>query len=501
LKILLKFIALGLLSSLLFPPFFILPIGFIIFPFLYLLLIDKKFKNKNKFFHLVAGFSYGMGMNLIVLIWIKEPFLIDQTTKNYYFFSYLLVFYCSIYYGLIFFILGFVKNNFSKLILIPILFVVSEMLREFVGYGFPWITFALINSGNGHILNLIYYIGTYGLSYFTIVILLIPALIILSYRNDIKKFFFRIYLSISLLIVFFCIVLIYLRIDIDNENNLEKKIVDVSLVQLNFSYLEKKDKNKLNIRLKKIIEIIEQNKSDLLIFAENDYPHMVLNLKELNLIANNLNKNQSVIIGGTKKESMKFYNTFFLIENNRIQDFDKMILVPFGEFLPFRVFLNFLDKIVGNNDYSIGDKKRLIQTSSNLKMIPIICYEIIFFNNLLNEYNNDSDVLINITNDTWFGDFSGPYQHFYLSRMRATEFNKTLIRVSSNGISAVIDNKGKIFDYIPLNKEEIKNFKIPIYLDSQSNLKNYHSLIFILFFLLIIFSIILNNKTDKYKSK
>ena len=140
-------------------------------------------------------------MNLVVLIWIKEPFLFDQTTRNFYFFSYLLVFYCSIYYGLSFLILSFIKNDFSKLILIPILFIVSEILREYLGYGFPWITFALINSGNSFILNLIYYVGTYGLSYFTIVIFLLPVSIILFYKKDIKRIFLKIYLSISLLIL------------------------------------------------------------------------------------------------------------------------------------------------------------------------------------------------------------------------------------------------------------------------------------------------------------
>ncbi len=174
-KILLKFIILGFLSSLLFPPFFVLPIGFIIFPFLFFLLIDKEFQNKNKLFHFISGLSYGISMNLVVLIWIKEPFLINQTTSNYYVFSYLLIFYCSIYYGLSFLILNFMKNYFSKLILIPILFVFSEILREYLGYVFPCITFSLINSGNSFILNLIYYFGTYGLSFFTIFIFLFPA--------------------------------------------------------------------------------------------------------------------------------------------------------------------------------------------------------------------------------------------------------------------------------------------------------------------------------------
>ena len=493
-KILSKFVILGFLSSLLFPPFFILPIGFIIFPFLFYLLIDKEFLNKNKSFHFVSGLSYGISMNFVILIWIKEPFFIDQATRNFYFISYLLTFYCSIYYGLSFLILSFIKNNFSKLILIPILFVVIEILREHLGYGFPWITFASIGSGNSYILNLIYYFGTYGLSYFTLVILFLPVVIILFYKKDIKRILLKIYLSVLLSIVLFCIIFIYFRLE--NENNLEKKLIDVSLAQLNFSLIDKINNNKSNIRHKQIMEIINQNNSDLLVFAENDYPYLVSNLKEFDSITNGLNKNQSIVIGGIKKENFKFYNTLFFIEKNEIQDFEKIILVPFGEFLPFRIFLNFFDKIVGNNDFSSGKKTRLIKTSNNLKMIPIICYEIIFFNNLLNKYNNNSDILINITNDSWFGDFSGPYQHFYLSRMRATEFNKTLIRVSSNGISAVINNKGKVIDYIPLNKRGIKRFKIPIYLNSLPNLKNYHSLILILLFILFIFAIVFNKKNN-----
>ena len=494
-KILIKFIILGFFSSLLFPPFFIIPIGFVVFPFLYFLLIDKEFQNKNKSFHFICGLSFGISMNLVILIWIKEPFLIDQTTKKYYFFSYLLVFYCSIYYAISFLILSFINNNFSKLILVPVLFVFSEILREYLGYGFPWITFALINSGNNYILNLIYYFGTYGLSYFTIFVFLLPVAIIQFYIKDIKRFFIKTYLSLSLFIIFIFIVLIYFRIH--NEKYVEEKFIDISLVQLNYSLIDKINKKELNSRHKQIMEIIYQNKSDILIFAESDYPYVVSNYEELNLIATDLEKNQSIVIGATKKEDLQFYNTFFLIEKNMIQEFDKIILVPFGEFLPFRNYLGFLNKIVGKNDFSAGEKTRLIKTSSNIKIIPIICYEVIFFNNILNTYNNDSDILINITNDSWFGDFSGPYQHFYLTKLRAIEFNKTLIRVSSNGVSAVINNKGEIIDYIPLNTKEIKRLKIPIYLDSEPNLKNYHSLIFLFLFVLFILAIVFDKKKNE----
>ena len=102
---------------------------------------------------------------------------------------------------------------------------------------------------------------------------------------------------------------------------------------------------------------------------------------------------------------------------------------------------------------------------TNINILPIICYEIIFNKILKNINKNNIDILINITNDSWFGDKIGPYQHFYHSRMRALISNKFLIRVSNNGISAIIDNNGKIIQSSKLNvktnlynKLHLKNF-------------------------------------------
>ena len=302
-KILVKFFICGLLSSLLFPPFFILPIGFIIFPFLFFLLINKKFQNKNKLFHFNSGLTYGIGMNLVVLIWIKEPFLIDQSTNNFSSFSYLLVFYCSIYYGLSFLVISFFKNNFTKLILIPILFVTSEILRENFAYGFPWITFALVHSGNTFTLNLIYYIGTYGLSYFTILMFLIPASIIQIYKKYSTNFILKTYISTSLVVALLSIILIFIRFE--NKINKEKFLLNTSMIQFNLSQI---DRNNVSAekRLKQIEKIINQNSSDLLIFAENEYPYVINNLEDLNFISNHIQNHQSIIIGGTKKENSNY---------------------------------------------------------------------------------------------------------------------------------------------------------------------------------------------------
>ena len=102
--------------------------------------------------------------------------------------------------------------------------------------------------------------------------------------------------------------------------------------------------------------------------------------------------------------------------------------------------------------------------------------------------------MINITNDSWFGNFSGPYQHFYLSRLRAVEFNKSLIRVSNNGISALIDNKGTIINYSNLNKKEVINTEINLPYDSK-NLKDYHLYILLFLFICSFIFIFRNNES------
>ena len=93
------------------------------------------------------------------------------------------------------------------------------------------------------------------------------------------------------------------------------------------------------------------------------------------------------------------------------------------------------------------------------------------------------------------GKFSGPYQHFYLSRIRSTEFNKYLIRVSNNGVSAIIDNYGKIIEFIPLNIKEQKNINITIPQEFNNHTR-YHNLIYPFLIIFIIISLFINTKNE-----
>ena len=490
--LLFKFFFCGIISSLIFPPFFLTPLGFIIYPTLFFLINKKEFTNSSFFYHFLSGFLYGLGLFSILLIWIKEPFFINVETSKFSIFSYFLIIYFSLFFGLIFIVINFFNNISIKFILLPATFVLNEIIFANLWYGFPWITHSLIHSANNFGISIIYYFGTYGLSYLTLVIFLFPSIFIFQ-----KKIKFKLFVIFYFLVILFLLILIIMRNS--NKENIYSKDIDVSIVQMNFEVNQNLNSANLQNKYDEINNKIISNKSEIIIFAENNYPYLINNNYQLKKIQKNLDPNTSLIMGLTRKEKNKYYNSLYLINDNNIKNFDKKILVPFGEFIPLRKYLSFMEIIAGTHDFAAGSKNRFLNIKDKINIIPVICYEIIFFWKLLNDYNNTADLIINLTNDSWFGNFSGPYQHFYLTRLRAAEYNKPLIRVSNNGISAGIDNFGNIIDYIPLNIAATNNIKIKI-LKNHKNYLKYHFLIFYIISISFLISLFIKIKYEYRKT-
>ena len=224
-----QFFICGILTSFLFPPFFLTPLGLIIFPYLFYLINNKEFKSFSYVNHFFAGFIYGLGFFLIYLIWIKEPFLVDKSTENIFFLSYALIIYCSLFYGIVFFCLRYVDRMDVKLLIFPSLFVGVEYICANLSFGFPWFSFSLVHSANSLGSTIIFYLGTYGLSYFTILFFLFP--IIFLYKNNISfKTYFIIYLFF---LISFSLLIIFRFFEINKSYLYNDNLVDISLVQLN----------------------------------------------------------------------------------------------------------------------------------------------------------------------------------------------------------------------------------------------------------------------------
>ena len=435
----------------------------------------------NRFQIFIYSFAFSFSLLLIFLFWIQNPFFVFEDTKKYFYLSIVLIIILSIMFSLLFMIIISVNTSIPIFYIIPIIFIVYEYIISVFYYGFPWISFSLIISSNEFALALIKYIGTFMMSYLIIQIYCLPYLI---FKSNNINIYIKTY-SILFLLPFVCLLLYFFVFKENNNYNSEE--INLEIVQLNLSnHLTQYDKEESLLQIKNYI--INSN-SDILIFGENNYPYLVdkLNIKE---IQNILKDNQTVIIGATRFENGNYFNTLLNINSTNVSNFDKKILVPFGEFLPFRKFLSKFDFISGPNDYSYGNQRRLIHINNNINYIPVICYEIIFYWKLLNKLNRNSNLIINITNDIWFGKLLGPYQHFYFTKIRAAEFNKPLVRVSNNGISGIIGSNGKALIVTNLNK--IENVRYTLKLNNKNNFYSIHYFLKLYFIFIVLFIFLIN---------
>ncbi len=471
-SILIYFI-LGLLTSLLFPPYFFLPLGFIIFPFLCLLLDSTRKNNRN--LNIFKNFSFfGFGFFISYLFWVKNPFFVFEETKNFFLVFLLLIILLSIILSLIFTLIAMLGKNIPIIFLIPFMFTISEYIISVLFYGFPWYTFSLVISSNEYLLLSLKFFGTLISSYLIIQIFCLPFILLtkVKLQKDIKYFTFIIVLPIFFLMI----------TNVNHKvNNLKTNLLDLEIFQLNFKNNDKSLTPEKKLKI--ITSNVRESTADLLIFGENNFPYLLddINLK---IFKDSLKENQVLIIGATRFENNEYYNSLISITKSKVNYFDKKILVPFGEFLPLRDTFTFLESIVGPHNYSDGKEERIINLPNNISFVPVICYEIAFYWKLLNKLNYKSNFIINITNDFWFGKYLGPYQHLYLTKIRAAEFNKPTIRVSNNGISAVIDNNGSIIKKTKLNN--IEKFNHKLFLQENINFVNQHFLLKIYFFIIFL---------------
>jgi apolipoprotein N-acyltransferase len=192
------------------------------------------------------------------------------------------------------------------------------------------------------------------------------------------------------------------------------------------------------------------------------------------------NNNSLFIAGSITEENSKIYNTIHFIDRNGyiIAIYKKHKLVPFGEYIPLRKYLpKFIKNIVSQNgDFSPQKENNIAGDIIYYKdmpyLLPIICYESIFseaikqridyYNKMIKDQLEPNDqkksqlkLIINLTNDVWMGNTIGPYQHLTMSRFTAVRSKTAMLRISNNGISALIDSFGRIITKTTLNKKAI----------------------------------------------
>jgi apolipoprotein N-acyltransferase len=170
----------------------------------------------------------------------------------------------------------------------------------------------------------------------------------------------------------------------------------------------------------------------------------------------------ALILGAMHTEGPAIFTSLYMLDaaGATRHVYDKNHLTPFGEYMPLRGFLPFHKLTVGARDYSPGLKREPMSLPPYPAFVPLICYEIIFPGENLPP-NTNAQWIVNITNDAWFGNCVGPYQHLHIVRFRAIEQGMPVVRAANNGVSCIIDAQGRIVSQLELNHVGIMDDVLP----------------------------------------
>ena len=447
----------GSLSVFSFQPYNFILINFIIFPvfFYFIVYINKKSKvtyrkkpyKKNLF---IFGLLFGFGFYLSGVSWITNSLTFDQNFKILIPFALIFIpLFLSLFVAFVVLWVGpYLKLNISSIIIFSASLAFSDYLRSKLFTGFPWNLWAYSASWSVELLQILSSVGLYAYNLFLITLFISPVIIFFNIKN-IKKLAY-------LFLIFFIILssYIYGNYGINRNDKILDKINDkifVKIISPNFELKYGLNEKEIEERLKKLIRYSEpdKNKETLFIWPEGVFSGYSFDEIQSfkNIFSENFYKNHLIVFGTNKIDSTSgnTYNSMVIVDNNLkiIQRYDKIKLVPFGEFLPFENFLSSIGfkKITeGHGSYSRGNKQKNLKIN-NISILPLICYEVIF-TDFVQKSNADTNLIINISEDGWFGQSIGSEQHFVHSIFRAIESGKYVVRSANNGIAAIVNPLG-----------------------------------------------------------
>ena len=362
----------GVLTSLSLPPFNYLILNFLTFSIFFLFLIKKFKKNQNKKIFFFYGWLFGFGYFFSSLYWISISLTFDQSFKFLIPLTIILIpSFLAIFYGMIsyFFVILKPKKILSSFLLFSLIFAILEFIRGSILTGFPWNLIAYSFSNHLEVLSITSVIGTYGFNLFCISLFTSPALFIIK---DTRK-------DVGIFVFFIITIILFYFYGISYKKNFNK------LSEINYDYkvravgsnisLNRFDTNKDTASIiQDLIDVSNPKKDEKTIFVWPEGIISNISLGELikykPLFEKKFNENHLLVIGGNnlsvKDDSNFYFNSLSVYDNNLrlLNSYNKINLVPFGEFLPFENILSNIGlKSLTNNyqSFTKGDHRNIIE--------------------------------------------------------------------------------------------------------------------------------------------
>ena len=376
------------------------------------------------------------------------------------------------------------NTSLYSIVYISAALLLIELTRDFFFGGFPWLIPGTV-SVDTLLSNLLPIFGIAGAS----LLIYLGAASVASFWNSSKK------TAISILVFTALFLIPFNEKNItDNNDFISVAIVQPSLdPRLKLKQIYKPFIQETLIKL----SLTDSIKPELIIWPEAELP-FVYKSREYYLLKERFGESTELITGMWSFEGSKLFNSLVNIKTDQI--YKKQHLVPFGEYIPFKTILNPILIRFGApiSDISPGKQGQLsIKVKDNLNAAPLICYDVVFGNDVRKAVKS-SNFIINISNDSWFGRSLGPYQHLEISRIRAIENNKWLLRSTNDGFSAVIDNNGTIVSIMSKGEQGVIYQEIGTN-NSATIYASFGYYVPYLLALIILFSILLRNIWSRLK--
>jgi apolipoprotein N-acyltransferase len=476
---LIAFVA-GALSALAMAPFNAWPVLFLTFPTL-VWLIDGA--GVGRWGGVTVAFStgwwFGFGYFIASLYWIGYAFLVDAPT-----FGWLLPFaviglpaVAAIYTG---FGVALARilwtRGAPRILALGVALTIAEWLRGHLLTGFPWNAFGYALTSPLALAQTASLVGLWGLTFIAIAVFASPAALA-DDRVETGQPWLPVVLGIAVLAGLggygahrlahtptLLVDKVHLRI---MQPNLQQDV--------RFNYAAKQEVMNRYIALSERAsgpDSLGMRGVTQLIWPESPFPFVLTREADALAQITQLLPQGAVLITGAIRlaepvdpANPAAYNSIYVIDHDGsiLSLYDKVHLVPFGEYLPFEHVLErlgFQELTKQRGGFLAGDRRRLISIPGAPAALPLICYEIIFPGAVMPPGPRPGWI-VNVTNDGWFGISTGPYQHFQQARVRAIEEGLPLVRAANTGISAVVDPLGRIINSLPLGREGVIDSPLP----------------------------------------
>jgi apolipoprotein N-acyltransferase len=471
----------GALSALAMAPFNAWPVLFLTFPVM-VWLIDGAGAGRLRGVPAaaMAGWWFGLGYFVPGLYWIGYAFLVDAST-----FAWLLPFailglpaYLALFTAFGFALARLLwTRDASRVIALAASLTVSEWLRGHVLTGFPWNAFGYALSEPLALAQTASLIGLWGLTFLSVAIFASPAVLIDGTSRGRKPWVAPV-IAVLLLIAMGIFGAVRLtRNPTTTVANVKLRIMQPDLQQdVRFNYAAKADVMQKYLALSDRASGPQStgvHDVSVLIWPESAFPFFLTREPDaMAQIADLLPKGTVLITGAVRAPDTppgvritRAYNSIYVIDHDGsvLSTYDKLHLVPFGEYLPFQDWMEkigFVQLTKVQGGFIPGTRRRTMEIPNAPRALPLICYEAIFPGDVAAR-DDRPGWIVNLTNDGWFGISTGPYQHLQQVRLRAIEQGLPVVRAANTGISAVIDPLGRIVAQLGLGIEGVLDSGLP----------------------------------------